>query len=313
MVDRPAEAEEQHLWFCRAVEQHNWAADGMSRSEIVGLVNRSPLILFSKEKAERSMEFHRKLPPVLKKVRPQLVIDHMSGVLLLEAAEQDECLAVAALTIGYASEHDMGLNGVALTHGQLFLRRKGQTMEYEVAMGDLFPYVYEVDGKRLGRPFRVESDMGRGLTERDFRRGVITALEQLNYLRQPRQILVDDRPVQKRKRKGGAQDQIIARSSDRPALIVLDPEDVQTLRRYESESQGRRHQPPKPHWRRPHSRTLRHPRWGASVGKVIEVGATNVGVVPGEEIQLPRRIYHVVSVGGHTVNEDHKQERTDVD
>lgn len=304
-ISRPVEAEHQHLWFCRAVEQHDWAAHGMTRSEVIGLVNRSPLILFSREKAERAMKFHRQRPPVLTQVRPQLVIDHMSGVLLMETLKQDDCLGVVALTIGQASEDNfegVKLDGLSLTCGQLFLRQKGQSLEYEVAAQDVRSFVYEVQGKRLGQRLAVDTDTGRALAERDFRRGVITALEQLDYMRQPRQVVVEDRPAAGgRQRQSRTQDQVVGRSPDRPAVILLDPESVQVLRR---QQHGGSHASPRPHHRRSHTRVLRHPRWGDKVGTVVAVREADVGVKPGEKIELPKRVYHVLSVGGATAGQE---------
>lgn len=301
-MDKTQEAEIQYNSMCRFVEQgYDDPSMQQSRDIFQSVVQEAPLYLFSREKSDRSLEYHKKNIPNLDSfigIKPHIMCDSAGSVVILSVSSVDmpdgsRCHKADALM----SQMSLSLPGemASLSTGSIFIYSKNEGSEYDLSFHENFHSVFlGLDGKKVVSFHNVKQINNGSMinaAKRDFGTNVMTALEQLNYAHSPRKTIVSTKPSKPFVSGGSV---MTPRSHQREIHYVLDPDEIREIK-----SQGGSHASPTPHKRRSHKRVLRHPKWGDKVGKVINVSECRVNVKPGEVIVTPRKVYHVVSTTEH--------------
>jgi hypothetical protein len=130
-----------------------------------------------------------------------------------------------------------------------------------------------------------------------------TALIQLDYASKARQTVIEETPPTVIRNPGGKH---IPRASERPRIIVLDPDEVLHLRKHPSSPpQGGHHATPAAHLRRAHQRTLRAERWKKKRGQTIEIDA--MMICPEMAWTVGRTTYKVVNLQPKKSGDDSRQ------
>lgn len=103
------------------------------------------------------------------------------------------------------------------------------------------------------------------------RQSLSMAFDACRYIEQPRHHLVIEEP---KSWKPGQERPKIARSTERPRVRIVEPEEVRRIYPHQTNSTGRT---VTPHARRGHIKTLRHPRYKEAQGRRLIIQPTWVG------------------------------------
>ncbi len=303
-------ASNHYNWLCRVIDngyEISFQEQADAQELLKEVVANNPLYLLSEEKAQASKDYiHDELSgqigDYMSMIHPCVVADPEGVVMIYGVERTDIGWQVYGMSIAYDEiTSQFGIPIVAMMIGKLTVVEAGtDIVNYRV--GDqhtvgsiLLPEKNKIRG--------VLSDTSRDedfkeAAQQDFRSALLTAMEQLWYTQKPR-VTVVKYGTAPEPRKHKKRPQKTPRADQREVHIILDPDEVREIRK----QQGGTHASPVPHKRKAHRRVLRHPRYGDNVGKVIQIGEMDVNCAPGEVIRTPRRIYHVVSVGGNTKKE----------
>jgi len=318
------ETKQQYTLTCRLLERANLgiliegaeeAAEDWRKALATG-----DLYLWSEEKAKACLDFHKEHIPdffeIDKVSLPVTHVDHMGSVTILQAhVNADGVLGIEVMVAGF--EPDMGerddapeelenMGGGFFAHGMVFVQKDEDKGAGQYKMAPQFsfhePLVIKSDrktmvflGEEAPQARLYMEDAVKERLMRDTANAAITAIEQMFYALRPRETVIREVPKKVRKYKGGKHG-VIPRAEQREVHVLLDPDEVQEIKRSTGEAEGT-HASPRPHTRKAHRRVLRSDRFKNAKGRVIEVGMSLVNVKDGETIETPRKVYHVVRAG----------------
>lgn len=288
-------AEQQYNTFARLSE---WLVRNKSGPAQIFLdvVRNTDLYLFSDEKVTKALEYAKENRPDILRVRelvPVMVADSGSVVMLYTAQETEHGFELA----GQMTASQMAGVDVVVNAG-FKIRMEPEGNRYHARVLALRPRIARIAGKEF-EVLATEGNIGQEMyaaAREDSVRHAITAIEELNCTLKPRNVVVVTDSKHIRKMTAKQRPGTLARADDRPRHVVLDPDEVKELRG--KASGGGTHASPVPHKRRAHQRTYKAERYKNVRGKTVTVKEVSVNCRPGEEIKLPKMIYHVKSVGG---------------
>lgn len=294
------EAESLYTWMCRVIEQK--VLDPVSKETLVGIMQNSPLYLWSKGKEAKVEEyFDDKTLKIFEPMKlPVIMSTQNCCCALLEQRVLNES---AILFTGYIIAHsDDEQNLLTSIYGELTLTSTSNG-QFRAAFGAPAIAIFKVNGTKLeeyGDPKTMSERMGGPLGSQFNQMyaeactaHLLKAVELYHYTLKPRVVVVKEIP--KKPMKSKKMGKMIPRIHQREVHIILDPDQVREIKR-EAEQKGT-HASPTPHTRRAHARTYKDPRYVNVKGQTLQVKECNIGVKKGEEIKTQHRIYHVVSVG----------------
>ena len=315
-MKRTHEAEQQYTWFCRVLERltnENSNFEQQTFRRFVEMVEHCPVYLWSPEKIAGCQAYHQESPPPLSEVfsleLPVVHADPGGSAMLLSATPIVSGIRVTGLAIYHMDSDVLGVSAIGLTMGDVELRTDpakpkkylSHSLEavgrvWEATEGkvgeDITDYINGAGNRVLGQRFWE----ARGA---DLATHLRVAIEEYLYSIKPRQIVVKEGPRDVRPVKKSRKGTYVPRLHEREIHRVIDPDEVIEIRKQSDRGHGTgTHASPIPHIRRPHNRVLRAARYKAARGRVVKVEETWVGCEPGDTFELPKRIYHVVSVGG---------------
>lgn len=287
-------AEQQYNTFARLSE---WLVRNKSgpAQVFIDVVRNTDLYLFSDDKVERALEYAKENRPDILRVRelfPVMVADSGSVVMLYTAQETEHGFELA----GQMTASQMAGVDVVVNAG-FKIRMEPEGNRYHARVLALRPRIARIAGKEF-EVLATEGNIGQEMyaaAREDSVRHAITAIEELHYTFKPRNVVVVTDSKHIRKMTAKQRPGMIARADDRQRHLVLDPDEIKTLRLRVA---GGTHASPVPHRRRAHKRTYKDERYKNVRGKTVDVKEATVNLRPGEEIKLPRMVYHVKSVGG---------------
>lgn len=271
-----------------------------------------PLFLFTAEKTDRALAWNRERPDPMSRIPgymtsppplPVVVADDISAVWLMrieaESFEAAVCHekcgphTVLVFVSGLLDLSDSGIQPRALM-GRCCVVDESAAKERRYACLNQ----YNID-------WSLGDAMDTNVTkfEQDLCTNVDTALIQLDYASKARQTVIEETPPTVIRNPGGKH---IPRASERPRIIVLDPDEVLHLRKHPSSPpQGGHHATPAAHLRRAHQRTLRAERWKKKRGQTIEIDA--MMICPEMAWTVGRTTYKVVNLQPKKSGDDSRQ------
>lgn len=303
-------AEMQYNWAARIVDHLVALAAGepsMAKDVEYGrrMLRDPDLYLLAADKEEAALEFVKADGIAFEKLAETvdgIILADTGSCVLIDTVRRHEDGRWAAGAAVWAYD---GLGGVWAADALVLFQEVENESRYHLEVSNLTWRMWDVTTK----DYRVSiSGDAPGLTREmhelrctDVATHIKTALEELSYLYKPGVTVLKETSTHRvkhlrRKAKKGKLPPT-PRAADREVHVVFDPDEVHEILVARHEHTGT-HAPPRPHKRRAHQRTYRHPRFKEARGKTVCIDEIDVGVKPGERIELPRKVYHVRSIGG---------------
>jgi hypothetical protein len=277
-------------------------------------IEEAPLYLVSEGQYNKALDQWQEgtLPintALLTRSLPIIFSDHMGTVLLASAMESGDSLQMHAFGMIDVPEADRRSNDFVSIFAANVLVQTG-SLRYSDTANMQVQEGWSVSLTKRGSKWDPihATDLAdpnaqfRDAVARDVATNIAMAMTEFFFVTQPRAVVVreEDGKLLKKRRsqieRTGKLPKDLPKSREKETHIYLDPTQVQEIVRHKETAAGR--SAPAPHKRRAHQRTFKHPRYKAARGKTIVVDAMEVGVKPGEVIKTPRKVYHIVSVGG---------------
>lgn len=302
------DAEEQYNTLCRFAERGILAnlTDPKARAYqrvIQAMLNEFDLYLWTQEKADRCLQHIREHGICLGEIPfdafPAISADP-GGVVVLSSCNLDYDRGLLVADFVMAHKYSAKIEG-DVSH--FFFTGSGK-MLYDLTRTTKTAWKGETEGFVSAifsfNPATKEFTHLPGHDELPVRKDAMThvgtAIEQMWYAYRPRTVVVKTETKETRRAKQrGSVPGAVRRAHQKEVHIVLDPDEIKVVKQI-AVNKGT-HASPIPHKRRAHKRVLKAARFKNARGKVIDIGEVHVNCEPGERIELPKKIYHVVSVG----------------
>jgi len=299
-------AEQQFNLFARLVEHivanQNEQTEGKN---LIEWIRDLDLYLWTQEKCGMAEEYCKKEVPSIESISPDLfpciMVNPRASTIISEFYVTEKGL-VLDFVCGSGASGDCvqtaAVSAMALSMGTVVIplsavgMRTAYLAKYSFCLEQMMP-----DKTWLHTPVSEMSHWERDASIYVTKRCIEDALSQALYVMKPRNVLVVESTKRSQKMKNKKHGKGVApRAGDREVHIVLDPDELRTVRKAAATSRGSSHASPVPHKRRPHKRTFKADRYKKAKGRTKEFGEIYVNCKPGEKICLPRKVYHVKRV-----------------
>ena len=294
-MEQTTAAEQQYTWLCRIAEQGY--QDPAESAETLRMLSEIPLYLFTAEKSDRAVKLageggraymmgYQDLP------FPCIIADDKSCVAVFQSRLDGQHVKTETMVVAY----DQELGVIFYAHGIMVDQDPNNTGETSFwdfqATNWLF---FQTDGKKLIPQTELPKDPSVSMSAKETCiNHSKTALEQFKYVNCRQHYVIKERGAAMKDRKKKKKIRQVPRVHQREVHKVLDPEEMRVL--YTGSTSHGTHASPVPHKREGYERTYRHPRYKNMLGKKQKIDAVYVNCKEGDEIEVARRVYHVVSI-----------------